>query len=139
MKLDKDGANRFIRAAISNQPKAPSTDSNSKATVQDPLEGPGKHTRLVSLAKSSERAEASGKGTLSESSSEEEDLKVFDGHAGDAPNAPESGKTGKKRKWAAEEASGTSASTSQAAPASRKQNIDPLQGELWWHACLTVS
>jgi hypothetical protein len=127
MKLDKEGASRFIRAAISNQPKGPSSDSsfyNSKATVEDPLDGPGRHTRLVSLAKSSERRPSS----MSDGSSEDEDLQVFTG-ADEGSTAVQTSATsnkGKKRKWATEDVSETHAL--QAASEASKVKTDPLQG-----------
>lgn len=81
MKLDKDAASRFIKAAISNQPK---TKSSNKAlytvnvTVSDPLDGPGKHSRFSTYGRqddSRKQAENSG----DRSSSEDEDISIING------------------------------------------------------------
>lgn len=117
MKVDKDAANRFISAAISNQPKKPESSSSfytANAQVTDPLAHPndtssnadatyvGTSTRLSSFQRQSGREERSAdtkddNDDSSSSSSENDDLKVIDGDA-----APQDGTTGGKHRRSAD-------------------------------------
>lgn len=130
-RIDKGAADRFIKAAISNQPKAPDASSSfytASATVQDPLngngEGPGPHSRLSTFKRQEEASSGS-------SSSEEEDLVVEDGDLADQnEEKPKSAKKeGKKRKW---DTDGVEV-VEEESPASKKATAvpkDPLQGKL---------
>lgn len=85
MPLDKEAASRFIKAGIANQPSKPSDSStfySAEATVNDPLAGPGPHSRLSSLARISTPKEEDGSSGLASSSSSsssdgEADLQVY--------------------------------------------------------------
>lgn len=78
--LDKDAASRFIKAAIANQPDKPAPDSKfytAATAVNDPLAGPGPHSRLNSLARASVKDTSENSVSATASEEEDEDLQVF--------------------------------------------------------------
>lgn len=165
MKIDKDAASRFIRAAISNQPNKPSSSSSfytAKADVSDPLSGPGKHSRFQSIEKSSRNLKGKNKQAESDDSDSDSggELVVVGGDLA----APEKGNVtilsssssssdsssddggasaakaqGKKRKWnAAGEVEDVEGASSQAQEEGKKKAQDPLKGMLAFPLCVNI-
>lgn len=150
MKVDKDAASRFIAAAIANQAPKPAASSSfytADATVTDDRSGPGRHSRLSTFSRQEEYRQDSKADDQRESSSEEEDLAVFEGE--DADQAPKAASSSSSDDQIAARLTGVQATTDamfQDEPSNGKHkkmkrqreestsqkvtSTDPLQGEL---------
>lgn len=119
--MDREAANRFIRAAISDATKnAPADEQNNMSSSTPPV---GKHTRFTHLApaKSTSTPAPRGENQEDESSSDDDDVVVY-GDNSVTTNVSSASGTDPAHK------PGISALA-----ASRKRAMDPFQGK---HSCI---